>query len=190
MKFLLSSLVLLLSLVGCMSSPKSTYYTLSPVPIPQEPARNKIRIMVGPVALPDLLDQPKLVVHNSGNEVKMHEYDRWAGSLKNDVGRVVAAKLALDLNTSTVWSFSQSTQIDFDYQVLIDVQNLDSRVDDSVLLDMLWTIKPKDTKRKPITGRSLVRETVDGSSMDALVAAQSRAFAVASADIARAIGQR
>ena len=74
--------------------------------------------------------------------------------------------------------------------MLIDVQNLDSRVGESVLLDMLWTVRPKDTKRKPITGRSLVRETVDGSSMDALVAAQSRAFAAASADIARAIGQR
>lgn len=190
MKRLLPSLLLLLSLVGCMSSPKSTYYTLSPVPIPQEPARNKIRLMVGPIALPDLLDQPKLVVHASGNEVKLHDYDRWAGSLKNDIGRVVAAKLALDLSTSAVWSFSQSTETDADYQVLIDVQNLDSRVGESVLLDMLWTVRPKDTKRKPFTGRSLVRETVDGSSIDALVAAQSRAFAAASADIARAIGQR
>jgi len=190
MKRLLPSLLLLLSLVGCMSSPQSTYYTLSPVPIPQEPARNKIRVMVGPIALPDLLDQPKLVVHTSGNEVKLHEYDRWAGSLKSDIGRVVAAKLALDLNTSAVWSFSQSTEIDFDDQVLIDVQNLESRVDESVLLDMLWTVRSKDPKRKPIMGRSVVRETVDGSSMDALVAAQSRAFAAASANIARAIGQR
>jgi len=146
--------------------------------------------MVGPVALPDLLDQPKLVVHTSGTEVKLHDYDRWAGSLKNDIGRVVVAKVASDLRTSTVWSFSQSTQTDFDYQVLIDVQNLESRAGDSVLLDMLWTVQPKNAKTKPIMGRSVVRETVNGSSMDALVAAQSRAFAVASADIARAIGQR
>lgn len=189
MKLLLSSILLVFSIAGCMHSPKSTYYTLSAPPIPAEPTRSNIRVMVGPVALSDLLDQPRLVVQSGSNEVKLYDYHRWAGSLKSEVGRVVSANLATDLGTSKVWVFSQSTQIDFDYQVLIDVQNLESKPDEHVLLDILWTIKPKNEKKKTIVGRSLIREPVTGHGIGAMVAAQSLAFAKASADIAKAIGQ-
>lgn len=189
MKRLHAACWLIFLLTGCASSPKPTYYALSSMPIPAGMTASNMRVMVGPVALPDALDQPRIAVHSSDNEVKLHEYHRWAGSLKNDIGRVVGAKLAIDLGISNVWAFSQSTQSNFDYQVLVDVQALDSRQDDSVLLDMLWTVKPKDPKKKPVMGRSVIRETVHGTTIDAIVAAQSRAFALASADIAKAIRQ-
>lgn len=187
MKRLLSSIVLVIAVAGCTHSPKPTYYTLSAPPIPVEPTRSNARVMVGPVALADVLDQPKLVVQSSDHEVKLTDYHRWAGSLKSEVGRVISAHLATYLGTSKVWSFSQSTQIDFDYQVLIDVQNLESRPEEFVLLDVLWTIKPKNSRQQTIVGRSVVRETVTGSDMAALVQAQSLAFAKASADIAKAM---
>ena len=189
MRFFFPLCCLFFLITGCASSPKPTYYTLSAPPIPAAITSSNIRVMVGPVALPDALDQPRLVVQTGGNEVKLHEYHRWAGSLKNDVGRVVGAKLALDLDISNVWVFSQSTQSHFDYQVLIDVQSLDSRQDDSVLLDMLWTIRSKDPKKEPVMGRSLIREKINGDSFEAIIAAQSKAFAWASADIAQAIRQ-
>jgi hypothetical protein len=189
MKFIFASLLLGFSVVGCSTSPKPTYYTLSSPAIPVEQKSNKLRVMVGPIALPDALDQPRLVVQTNGTEVKLHDYHRWAGSLKNDIARVVGARLAIDLGISNVWSFSQSTQTDFDYQVLINVQSLESKQDDRVLLDMLWTVRPKDPKKEPMMGRSVVRETVSGSNIESIVAAQSRAFALASADIAKAIRQ-
>lgn len=189
MKLLHAACWLILLLTGCVSSPKPTYYALSSTPIPAGMTSSNMRVMVGPVALPDALDQPRIAVQSSGTEVKLHEYHRWAGSLKNDIGRVVGAKLALDLEISNVWAFSQSTQSNFDYQVLIDVQALESRQDDGVLLDMLWTVKPKDEKKQPVMGRSVIREAVNGSSIEAIVAAQSRAFSLASADIAKVIRQ-
>lgn len=189
MRFFFPACWLFVLITGCMSSPKPIYYGLTVPPVPAATTGSNIRVMVGPVALPDVLDQPRLVVHVSGNEVKLHEYHRWAGSLKNDIGRVVGAKLALDLDISNVWVFSQSTQSHFDYQVLIDVQSLESRQDDSVLLDMLWTIRSKDPQKEPVMGRSKIREKINGDSFDAIVAAQSKAFASASADIAQAIRQ-
>lgn len=189
MKFFYPSFCLIFLLTGCLSSPKPTYYALNSAPIPAGMAGSNMRVMVGPVALPDALDQPRIAVQTSGNEVKLHEYHRWAGSLKNDIGRVISAKLALDLGISNVWAFSQSTQSNFDYQVLIDVQTLDSRQNDGVLLDMLWTVRPRDPQKEPVMGRSIVREAVNDSSVDAIVAAQSRAFAHASTDIAKVIRQ-
>jgi len=149
------------------------------------------RQQVGPISLPDSVDKPQLVVNSSDNEVKLYEYHRWAGSLKSDVARVIVAHLSRDLGTSNVWSFSQTTQTNFDFQVLIDVQNLESKLGNSVVLDVLWTIKPKNSltdingDKHSKMGRSLIRVPVTSPEIEALVAAQSRAFALASADIAK-----
>jgi uncharacterized lipoprotein YmbA len=125
-----------------MSSPKTTYYTLSAAPIASTlSTRQYMRVMVGPISLPDSVDQPPLVVHSSDNEVKLYEYHRWAGSLKSDVARVIVANLARDLGTSNVWSFSQTTQTNFDFQVLVDLQNIESKLGDSVVLDVVMSVK-------------------------------------------------
>ena len=200
-------------LTGC-STPKNTYYTLSAPDIPPATSlTHKTRVMVGPVTVPSLVDTPQLVVRNSNNHVTVYEYQRWAGSLKSDIERVVAADLVSDLSTPNVWSYTQSPFAQYDYQVLIDVQNIDSKLDDAVSLDVLWTVKPvaknagksnsaeNHEKRvaktvghasanyQPITGRSVVREKVAGAGFEPLVAAQSRAFDRVSNDIAKAIRQ-
>lgn len=206
MRLLLASSLVIFLLGGC-SSPKSSYYTLSSAPIPQALSGGKeLRVMVGPISLPDSVDQPQLVIQDGKNEITVYEYHRWAGSLKNEVGRVVAANLSRDLGISNIWSFSQSTQTNFDYQVLLNVQTMESKPGDSVVLDVLWTIKPAVTKSvttsqatgtapphelksKVLMGRSLVREPVLEMGIDALVAAQSRAFAKVSAEIAKSLPQ-
>jgi uncharacterized lipoprotein YmbA len=196
MRFPFSVALLVFFLSGCMSSPKNTYYTLSVVPVsPVTSTSQAMRVMVGPISLPNMVDQPQLVVQSSDNEVKLYEYHRWAGSLKSDVARVIVANLARELGTSNVWSFSQTTQTNFDYQVLIDVQNLESKLGDSVVLDVLWTIKPKTSladksgNAQVKMGRSLMRVPVTGPGIEALVAAQSKAFALVSADITKDMRQ-
>jgi uncharacterized lipoprotein YmbA len=187
MRLLLKSVLLIVFLSGC-SSPKTTYYTLNAEPIPPSGVKNT-RVMVGPVSLPEMIDQPQMVILGSDNQVQVYEYDRWAGSLKSDIGRVIASNLARDLATSNVWNFAQSTQTNFDYQVLVDVQNLQSKPGDSVLVDVLWTIKPVPAKPKsqPLMGRSLIREPVAGTGVDALVKAQTQAFIKVSQEIARSV---
>lgn len=209
MRFLLPTALLVILLCGC-SSPKTSYYALSASPIPQSSTGGQlVRVMVGPVSLPDSVNQSQLVTQSSNNEIEVSKYDRWAGSLKGDVGRVIAANLGRELNISNIWSFSQSTQTNFDYQILIDVQNLNSKLGDSVFVDVLWTIRPalgtnsasvknpsvKKSDLNPVTGfkpkvimgRSSVHEPVTSTGFDALVAAQSRAFARVSKEIALSI---
>jgi uncharacterized lipoprotein YmbA len=184
------TLISIVVLLGGCSSPKTNFYTLNADPIPPALSGSKdTRVMVGPVSLPEMIDQPQMVILSSNNQVQIYEYDRWAGSLKSDVGRVIASNIAHDLGTSNVWNFAQSTQTNFDYQVLVDVQNLQSKQDDSVVVDVLWTIKSAlvKTKSVPLMGRSLVREPVTGAGVDALVQAQTRAFVKVSQEIAQAI---
>ena len=197
------------TVVTACSSPKTSYYTLSAPPVTATSAMtHQTRIMVGPVTVPTLVDTPQLVVKNSNNQVTVYEYQRWAGSLKSDIERVVAADLSRDLSTPSIWSYTQSPFAQFDYQVFIDVQKIDSKLGDSVTIDALWTIKSNaaknnahaPAKHKPVkthaesstppanhTGRAVITEAVSGSGFDALVAAQSRAFDRLSTDIAQSI---
>ena len=203
MRLLLAMLISTLAILGC-SSPQPNFYTLGASPIPPAAlTAKKTRIMVGPVTLPGKVDRPQLVLQNANNTVQVYEYHRWANSLKGDVGDVIASNVAQALAISNVWSFSQSTQANFDYQVFIDVQNIDAKLGGPVEVDVLWTIKSAPTTKssskastlgggsgalaKPIMGRSLVQEPVSGSGFDAVVAAQSRAFAKVGQEIARSI---
>jgi uncharacterized lipoprotein YmbA len=116
----------------------------------------------------------------------MYEYDRWASPLRGEIARVIAASLAQELGTTRVWSYSQATLPNPDYQVLVDVQRFDSALGEAVTIDALWTVR-RAAGGAPKTGRSSVREPVSGAGFDALVAAHSRALTHVSRDIAAAI---
>jgi len=200
-------LVAAVALIAC-SSPKINYYTLNAQELPASSTlTHKTRVLVGPVTVPAVIDTPQLVSRNNSNQVSVYEYHRWAGSLKTDIERVVATDLSRDLLTPNVWSYSQSPFAPYDFQVFIDVQNMDSQLGEAVTLDVLWTIKPSATNSSTqesatskkssqlvtaphpttLTGRSQIREAVSGNGFNALVAAQSRAFDQVSRDIAKAL---
>lgn len=179
-------------LAACGGSPKERYYTLSAPESP--PARAGAAafassIAVGPVSVPAMIDQPQIVARIDANQVAMHEYHRWASPLKDEIARVIAANLGEELGTARVWSYAQVTLPKPDYQVLVDVQRFDATLGDSVAVDALWTIRPADGAESK-TGRSSVREPASGAGFDALAAAQSRALARVSQDIAAAIRVR
>jgi uncharacterized lipoprotein YmbA len=158
--------------------------------------------MVGPVTLPAIYDRPQLVMKNANNTVQAYEYHRWASSLKGSIEDVVGSNIAITLKISNVWSFSQTMQSNFDYQVFLDVQNIESKAGEDVVVDVLWSIKPSNNIKTPakpstsvnsatttnaIMGRSLVREPITEDGLNALVAAQSRAFSKIGQEIARSI---
>ena len=159
--------------------------------------------MVGPVTLPVMVDRPQLVLQNANKTVQVYEYHRWANTLKGDVGDAIASNVAQVLAISNVWNFAQSTQTNFDYQVFVDVQSIDTKLGGPVEVDVQWTIKSAPAIKpsskttaltassgalaKPIMGRSLVQEQVTGSGFEAIVAAQSRAFSKVGQEIARSI---
>jgi uncharacterized lipoprotein YmbA len=175
-------------LAACGSPPKERYYTLTTAATAPPPAAgaSAASIAVGPVTVPESVDQPQLVVRVAANEVSMYEFQRWASPLKSEIARVIAANLAQELGTARAWSYSQATPPNPDYQVLVDVQRFDSALGEAVTVEALWMVR-RAAGGPPKTGRSSVREPTSGAGFDALVAAHSRALASVSRDIAGAI---
>jgi len=181
---LLAALLAAALLAGCGSSPKARFYTLGASEA-SAPAKAAYRVAIGPVTVPDMLDRPQIVTRGGGNQVTINEFERWAGPLKDEVGRALAQNLTRLLDGANVFAYPQSSNVETDYRVVVDVQRFDSTLGDSASIEVLWQVQP--AKGEPKTGRSVAREAVSGAGYDALVAAHGRALAAVSRDIAAAI---
>ena len=174
------------TLAGCGSSPKANFYTLGPIDTPaRAETKAAYSVAIASVGLPQMLDRPQIVTRTVANQVTINEYERWAGPLKNEIARAIAADLSRQLGGATVFTYPQSGNVDAQYRVAIDVQRFDAAPGDAATVEAVWTVRPLKGEAK--NGRSIAHEAAQGVGYDALVAACNRALATVSADIAGAI---
>jgi hypothetical protein len=174
------------TLAGCGSSPKANFYTLGPAEAPaRTEAKAAYSVALGPVGVPQTLDRPQIVTRTGTNQVTINEYERWAGPLRNEIARAIAANLSQQLGGVNVYTYPQSGSVDAQYRVMVDVQRFDAAPGEAATVEAVWTVRPLKGDAK--NGRSVAREATQGASFDALVAACNRALATVGADIAGAI---
>jgi uncharacterized lipoprotein YmbA len=173
---------------GCRS-PQSHLYTLSAGAAAAGKAvesTSNLSVIVGPVSIPAIVDNPQIAVSVGANQVRLDEFNRWASPLQNNIAHVVADNLVAMLGTPQVSLFPQALNADADFRVAIDVQTFQSAPGEAATLAAMWIVRRvKDGKTS--TGRTSLREPTQGTGYDALVAAHSRALARLSQDIADAI---
>jgi uncharacterized protein len=169
---------------GCASAP-SRFYTLDAAATPSGASTTKVTVMVGPVAVPSVVDQPEFVVQAGPNQVDVDEFNRWAAPLRDNISRVVASDLASQLGTSGVATNSLASFAP-DYRVTIDVLRFDSTRGQSISDEAIWTVI-RTSNGTVRSGHTAAQINVQDDSFSSLAAAHSRAFAQVSADIAAAI---
>jgi uncharacterized lipoprotein YmbA len=189
--------VLLFSLIaagGCASTP-ARFYTLNSLITTETPVKNvsdkgSFITVIGPVTLPGYLDRPQVVVRSGQNELKLSEYDRWAGPLESDISRVLvenlSALLVNDHATVLRWEPSVQALVPVKYRVSVALTRFEGAPGGSVLLKAQWSIFSQD-RRLLLTKESGITEQVNGNSYDSLVAAMSKALESLSRDIAGAV---
>lgn len=178
------------TLTGCAAAPKENFYMLS-ASVPLEQAQMaasmpNIRIVIGPVAISEIVDRPQLVTRSAPHQVAILEQERWAESLKGQISRVVAENIAVLLGTPHVSVFAQGGVSDADYRVTLEVQRFESVLNEAVTIEALWVIH-RSVGGKPTNGHSLIREPVASPGYNGLVAAHSHALGSISHDIAAAL---
>ena len=176
---------------GCRSQ-TPRFYTLTPIQedhgVSKRPgqAQNPF-ICIGPVKLADYLDTSMLISRTSDNQAVKAEYDRWVGSFKDIFINVLADNIGGLLATDRIYLFPWRMTVPIDYQVTLDVVRCDGRLGDAAFLEARWSIFAGPEKKLLKINRSSIREPVTGADYAAMVAAQSRAVAKLSQDIATAI---
>jgi uncharacterized lipoprotein YmbA len=177
---------------GCLGrSPSPTFYALTPVQDQyvsrrSSPVQNVV-IGIGPVKLADYLDESQIVTRTSSNELAKSQFNRWAGSFKNNFNNVLADDIGFLLSTDRIYLYPWRQSVPIVYQVTVDVVRCDGRLGVAASLETRWSIFRGPEKKLLKTMRSNISEPVSGPDYADLVAAQSRAVAKLSQEIAAAI---
>ncbi|HVP80408.1 MAG TPA: PqiC family protein [Thermodesulfobacteriota bacterium] len=184
--------IVLATISGCARSPSSRFYLLDALSDSASPEGNFsdnrcVSIGIGPVEIPDYLDQKQIVTRVTPNEIKLAEYDRWAESLKDNLTRVLAKNLSRLLCIKEISFFPWRREIPKDYRIEVKVIRFDGSLGDSVVLEAWWTLLSGDGKTLLQSKRSNFSEPANGRDYKSLVSAQDRNLASLSREIAEAI---
>jgi len=194
-RFSVHAVILLLASAVCLSacagkSATSQFYVLSSLPQPALGAAEGTVIGVFPVAMPDYLDRPQIVTRVSENELKLDEFSRWAEPLKDSFTRALVQNLSTLLNTAKVIKTTESTGFPMALQVGVEVVQFDGALGGDVVLIVKWGLSGEEGKKLLVAKRSSFKEPTGAATYEALVAAESRAVAALSREIAEAIKTR
>jgi hypothetical protein len=174
-------------LAGCSRSPRVAFYTLNAAATAGAAAPAIDSVAIGPITIPEVLDQPLLVVRTAANRVDILEIHRWAAPLRSEIPRIIAEDLTILLKPARVSTYPQNAGMDADYRILVDIQRFEMTAGEMVALDALWSVRRTGGDAQKKTGRTVVNEPAGAAGYDALVAAQSRALAAVSRDLAQAL---
>jgi uncharacterized lipoprotein YmbA len=173
-------------LAGCLggTSPPSRFYTLAPLETrSSQPAKGQNTLMaLGPVTLPDYLNRRQIVTRSGKNELVIAEFDRWGGTLDDEITRSLVANLADRLASANISVFSWQTMplgvMVASYRVPVGISRFDGIPGESVVLSARWGIfaKKETTEESLLVNEAAITEKVDGKGYDALVAAMQRAL--------------
>ena len=126
-------------------------------------------------------------MRSSRNELVLGEFDRWAGSLRSDVARVLMENLSTLLATDALSVVSWRQGIPSDYRVAVDVSRFDIRSGKDVILKVQWVVFSKDGKGMLLMRESEIVEPLTGTGYESAVACMGRALEVLGRDIALGI---
>ena len=170
-------------------TPPAKFYTLQPV---EQSSTGKslplnVALAIGPVAIPAALDRAEIVTRDAGNEVSFSEYQRWAGPLKASIASVIAQNIGTLLETERVTPFTHENIFQPTHRVVININRYDSQLAKEFLLSATWSIKNLNGNKLLLIRNSIIREPLASAGYAELVAAQSKALAALSQEIAAAL---
>ena len=186
----------ILVLGGCLGggsqTPPTRYFVLNSL----HTAENKKQpvaelkdaiVVVGPLALTQVLDRPQIIIRQSNNEIRVSDLDRWAEPLQENLIRVVVDNLAVLLSSGSVIRFPPARTIPVTYQIIIEVTRFDGNPKEQVMLRARWTILGDKGDSVLLEQESVLNELSNGDTTAGMVSAQSRLVAKFSREIAEAI---
>jgi uncharacterized protein len=191
--FFLAALVVLLA--GCASSPSVRFYTLTPAGQQEKETfapgtAHPFSVSIAPVEIPDYLDRPQIVTRQGLNELKLAEFDHWAGSLSDNISAVLVENIATFLGSDRVAVHPGIQGEKTDFTVALRILRLDFLPGNRVILKAQWTIFAGQDRKDVATRTTTCTESLADKRYETMVASLSRALEQISREIAQGIASR
>lgn len=180
------------SMAGCAGQTRpSVFYDLNP-----DVADNVTKIElqasvtavgIGPVRMPDALKRSQIVARSGPHRLGISEFHRWGGSLEETFSRVVSENLSEMLSPAPVAVLPWSGIPRPSHRVTLDVRRFDGKRGERLVLIVNWAVLGSRESEPLVLRRSRIEEEIASDAFTDYVAAQSRALAVLSRQIAEAL---
>lgn len=172
-------------LTACGTTPPVRYYTLGPLTPAGPSVGSGPGLVVGPVGVPASIDRLLIVRHIDGARADVSDGHRWAAPLKTEIARRVAVELSRRSGNGRIVAWPQSSIVEPEMNVPIDVLRFDAEGFGKVTLEAVWTLRKGG---KDVIGRRFVAtEQVSEPTWEALAATHGRLVDALAADIATAL---
>jgi uncharacterized protein len=183
----LYAICLTVVLAAC-ASPQARFYHLAPVESAciacDAKSYTPATISIGPVSIPDRIDRSQIVTLAENSEINIAQFDRWAGSINDEIVRTMTKNISNLIPIMNVVPYDMEKWVSPDYQIRIDILQLDITPGKSVLLFANYSITDKGRKTLLLKSANITEST--GSTYPEMVQSQSRAFGTLSSQIAQA----
>jgi uncharacterized protein len=179
-----------LAAAACGTTAPMKFYHLSALPGSGSGSSNLARstaIGVGPVEVATYLDRQEIVTSRGANELGISEFHQWAEPLESNLSQVLVENLSILLSADPVSFFPFPGSTPVDYRVKVKVLRLEGKLGENVSLIARWSIFDAEGKETSPMRESSFSEPTQVPDHEALVAAESRAVAALSREIADAI---
>lgn len=186
-KLLFVSCLLALVLTGCLGASRPVeFYNLTPMPRPTGglDAPPGTIIAVAPVVIPQYIDRPQIVTRTDDNQIALSEFNRWGGTLKDELTYVLVENLNFLLAGRGANVMIDILAFDPTYFLTVTVSRFDGQLGDTVWLNAAWTIRDQKAKKMVAIKTSAIQEKGAVQDYNALVKAESQAVAALSREIA------
>jgi len=185
--------LLLVSLSACSSALTTAdsalgdtrFYSLVALAPSSTSSNSALRIGVGPIEIPRLLNRPQIISRKDNTEILMAEKHQWGGSYKEELVQALTDNLSNLLNTENIEQYPWKFSFKPDYNIRINIERFDGQLGKAVTLRARWRLY-KNNKEITVK-RSVITVEVQGKGYAAYVKAQSQALAQLSKNIASRI---
>lgn len=141
---------------GCASSPPApVLYTLQSQAKASatEPLELQGTLGVGPVELPESFRGEAIAVIGKDQQVVRSQTHRWAGDIKKNISRTLAADLSQQLGYDDVWPYPWDTRHRPDKQISLYIEEISGELGQPVHMVAKWTLLDESGDRVVNIGR-------------------------------------
>ena len=186
-KFIMT-IMLNMGLVSCATNPVQ-FYVLEPLSSLSASSENgqQYSIGIGPVSIPVLLEQKKIVTRSSDNTVQISEFHQWGSPLQDNFVQALTYNLTTLQPNNIVRAYPWSVHGTVDRQIIIDLIRFDTIPGKSANLIANWTIKNESSHEVLKNGRSLITHTLMDNTYPGSVHALSKLINQFSQELAMAL---
>jgi uncharacterized lipoprotein YmbA len=145
---------------------------------------------LGPLEIPDYLNRAAIVTRVSDTRLAVNDGHRWAGSLQDDILRVLASHLDQHHKVKEVVVFPWPPKMEPDVQFKVEIKAFEGGLGQQVTLKAVWSATTFKPNQPAVRRVCLVHEKISGNGIEDLVAAMGSALSGLGQDMADAVDRK